>query len=158
MARINEWVGKSPTWKLIHKSTVHGFGAADFHRNCDNKGETLGIIQSTNGYLFGWWTPRAWTSSGSYASETRTIIFTLTNPAGIPMKYANSDSQYSVFDHAGYGPSLVAVRYDVADNCNNNTNSYINFPSSYSDTTGRGQATFTGARTSQCGIWKSSQL
>ena len=109
MTRVNEWIGKSPMWKLIHKSTVHGFRAADFHRNCDNKGETLGIIQSSNGYLFGWWTPRAWTSSNSWVSDSTTIIFTLTNPAGIPAKYANNNSQYSTLIMPVTGRRLVSV-------------------------------------------------
>ena len=192
---ISSWIGKSCAWNLIHRSSVDGFGAADFHRNCDNQGETLGVIQSTDGWLFGWWTPCAWTSVGDYKSESRTIIFTLTNPAGVPAKFANNGS-YSVYDHGSYGPTFgcynlsdVAhsqtrrqrrnveqyewglasvsanneqrnVYYDgsydmpfgggfdlcIADGANCNTNSYTNFPNTYIDSTGRANATFTGAR------------
>ena len=142
--RLHEWVGIRKDWKLVYKATKDGFFAKDFHKACDWKGENLGIIRSENGYLFGWWTPYSWQSSGNYVSDSKTFIFTLTNPAGLPAKYTIYLSQNTIFAHSSYGPVLgcgndilVPDSFDVNDG-------WTNFPGSYEDTTGRGQLTFTG--------------
>ena len=39
--------------KLIYRASRDGFGADEFHSKCDGKRDTLSIIQTTNGYVFG---------------------------------------------------------------------------------------------------------
>ena len=143
--RLTEWIGIMKKWKLVYKASRDGFGAKDFHKACDGKGENLGVIKSANGsYLFGWWTPLSWQSQGDWQSDTSTFIFTLTNPAGVSAKYKNKDSRYAIYNNAAYGPHLGGGSdIYVPDNSNVN-DGYTNFPHSYEDTTGRGNATFTG--------------
>jgi len=55
--KLNEFYGKSSQqWELIYKASRDGFDANTFHSRCDNKGPTITIIQSNNGYLFGGYT------------------------------------------------------------------------------------------------------
>ena len=53
---------KKGNWKLLYRGTRDGFRASDFHQKCDNKGETVVVINS-NGNLFGGYTPNSWKSS-----------------------------------------------------------------------------------------------
>ena len=50
--------------ELIYRGSYHGFKAADFHNNCDDKGTTLTIIKSEHQKIFGGFTDIPWKSSG----------------------------------------------------------------------------------------------
>jgi hypothetical protein len=74
----------------------------------------------------------------------------LTNPHDIPpTKYFINPSQSAnaVYHVISYGPTFGSG-HDMysADDSNSDNSSYTNFPSGYTDTTGKGNATFTGAR------------
>ncbi len=47
-------------WKLIYKATRDGFGSADFHSKCDSYQNSLVIIKSTKGNVFGGYTEQNW--------------------------------------------------------------------------------------------------
>jgi hypothetical protein len=107
------------------------------------------IIRSNNNYLFGGYTSVAWTSSGSYKADTNAFLFTLTNPHNIPpTKYPVQPTmtQYSIYDSSGYGPTFGGHDVHVSSNSNSNNSSYSNFSDTYTDTTGKGNNTFTGSR------------
>jgi len=54
------------TWNLIYKASQDGFEAAKFHAKCDNKPNTLILINSTNGNIFGGYTEQSWYDNGEY--------------------------------------------------------------------------------------------
>jgi len=139
-----------PRTELLYKASRDGFDVNAFHKLCDNKGPTITIVQSTNNYLFGGYTSVAWTSSGSYAVDSNAFLFTLTNPYNIPpTKYPiqSSKTQNAVYHHSTYGPTFGCDHdLHVCANSSSVNSSYTNFPSNYTDTTGRGNNTFTGNR------------
>ena len=104
--QLDEWIGEHKDWRLIYKASRDGFRASDFHRMSDGKGENLGVIKSSNGFLFGWWTPLGWKSAYDWATDASTFIFTLTNPAGIPAKYKNIQPELALNYNTGQGPIL----------------------------------------------------
>jgi hypothetical protein len=108
------------------------------------------IIQSNNNYLFGGYTSISWTSDGSYKNDTTAFIFTLTNPHNIPpTKYLiqTDKTGYAVNHSSNYAPTFGGGHDISSANASNaNNSSYANFPFSYTDTTGKGNATFTGAK------------
>jgi hypothetical protein len=150
----NRFVGAIQSWlpqkrfKLLYKASEDGFAAADFHKICDDKGPTLTIIRSKNGYLFGGYAPLSWDSTTKrYKEHTEGFIFTLTNPHNIPpTKYPLIIHSYAISCNPSYGPTFGAGHdIYVADNSQNNLSSYTKFHS-YTDTTGKGIDTFTGAQ------------
>jgi len=145
-AVIRQWFPKQ-TFTLLYKSTRDGALPAAFHQKCDNKGPTLVLIQSQQGYLFGGYTPVAWDSTSSYKASTTSFLFTLTNPNSIPpTKYAINPAQaaYAMFASASYCATFGSGHdLTVRDS---NGSIYTNFPHTYIDTTGHGQNTFIGAR------------
>ena len=57
-------------FELIYRGTKDGFKSKDFHRLCDQKGNTLGIIKTEgkdNGQIktSGWYTDIKWTRTKS---------------------------------------------------------------------------------------------
>jgi hypothetical protein len=54
--QLLKWIGskgKSKTWELIYKASQDGFDNGTFHSKCDFKGETITVIQSKTGHIFG---------------------------------------------------------------------------------------------------------
>jgi hypothetical protein len=124
-----------------------GFGIDKFHGKCDIPG-TLTIIQSKDGYLFGGFTSVSWQNNESWKEDSTAFIFTLSSPYSIPpTKYTQGEeTQYAICCM----PTLIGFGggrdISVHDNSNQNNSSYTHFPTTYIDSTGKGQNTFTGAR------------
>jgi hypothetical protein len=71
-------------WDLIYRASRDGFEASSFHSKCDDKPNTLVIIKSTNGNVFGGYTEQSWFAIG-YESDSvnkldlNSFIFSLIN-------------------------------------------------------------------------------
>ncbi len=121
-----------------------GFDSKDFHKKSDIP-NTLTIIQSDGGFLFGGYTSKSWGSGfGIFVEDYKAFIFTLSNPHSIPpTQFPVAKPQKAI--HAGayncciFGESDIYVRA----NSNINNHSYSNFPSSFVDTTNKGKLIFT---------------
>jgi hypothetical protein len=150
-AFFDSWLGGRRRMGLLYRGTRDGFGASDFHRLCDNKGATVVLVRSSEGWVFGGYTPLPWNSSGSYQNDSSgtSFLFTLKNPHGTsPQKFALKLPQYAIECIPSYSPTF-GRGWDlyISDRCNANTSSHTNFPSSYQDTGGRGKETFCGHHT-----------
>ncbi|CAF1087109.1 unnamed protein product [Didymodactylos carnosus] len=147
--KVNEFYGQSKQrWKLIYQASRDGFGVKDFHSRCDDQGETMIVIRSENGYLFGASNRVPWRSEGGWIEDESSFLFTLTNPHTIPpTKYHihPHESAYSMYHRADCGP-LFGRGHDlwVSHRSNENSKSCTRFPRSFMDTTGKGMKTFTG--------------
>jgi hypothetical protein len=132
---------KNP-WKLLYRGSRDGFKASDFHGKCDNESNTVTLIETMKGFIFGGFTPIPWDSSNTYKSDNsqKSFLFTLKNANNIsPRKFSLSDASHAIRCLSDYGP-LFGSGHDILiyDNCNANTNSYTNFGSGYVNDTGIG--------------------
>jgi hypothetical protein len=73
-------------WVLIYRASQDGFEAASFHTKCDSKPNTLIIIKSTNGNVFGGYTEQSWEHIGNYKADRNAFIFSLINLENKPLK------------------------------------------------------------------------
>jgi hypothetical protein len=142
-------VAKSTSnWKLIWRGSKDGFRSHDFHSLCDLKGATVTVIRSSNGYVFGGYTPAAWdiaNKRGSYSNAPGSFLFTLSNPHAIPpTKYPVKVPEKAIQHHTNFCQFFGDDDLVVVSDCNANCNSHSYFPVSYGDTTGKGNLTFTG--------------
>ena len=65
-SKLREWCGDYK-WKLLYRSSEHGYTAESFHDYCDNvKGPTLIVIKSSGGWIFGGYTTKSWRESSIY--------------------------------------------------------------------------------------------
>ncbi|CAF1049507.1 unnamed protein product [Adineta steineri] len=156
--KLNTFYGNAiQKWELIYKATIDGFHSKDFHRCSDNRGPTMTIIQSKNGnYLFGGYTEISWTCDNTYKKDPNAFLFTLRNPHDIqPTKFTLKSKTDNAIGHAKtVGPYFGGVVKDkehfidirIFSNANINQTSESSFPSSYIDTTGKGETLFTGEK------------
>jgi hypothetical protein len=119
---------------LLYRATRDGFTSANFHLKCNSKSNTLTIVQTTLGYVFGGYTTAIWSSSSTYKTDTNAFLFSLINKENHPYKSAvKSTGSNAIYDSASYGPTF-GNGHDlyIADNSDSNTNSISNWGHSYS--------------------------
>ena len=60
---LEEWTGYG-VCTLIYRASEHGYTAESFHQYCDDKGPTLVLIKSSEGWIFGGYTTQSWSGNG----------------------------------------------------------------------------------------------
>jgi hypothetical protein len=114
-------------FELIYRASVDGFGAEDFHRQCDGISKTLTIIKvKGNSNIFGGYTDAAWDSSNNFKEDHNAFIFSLVNkenkPVKIPIK--KNDFADAIYCSSCCGPAFGFRDIQIASDSNKNTNSY----------------------------------
>ncbi len=66
-------------WKRLYRASSDGFSAASFYSKCEGMKNTLTIIKSVNGNIFGGYTEVPWTQMGGYKSDLNAFLFSLVN-------------------------------------------------------------------------------
>jgi hypothetical protein len=136
-------------WTLLYRGSRDGFGGSDFHQKCNGKSNTLTVIETTKGFVFGGFTPVAWDSSSGYKADSsqKSFLFTVKNPRGSDgRKFVMASSANAIRCYSSFGPTF-GNNYDiyVANGCNENTSSYTNLGSAFTNDTGiDGSQVFTG--------------
>jgi hypothetical protein len=143
---------ETKTWRLLYRGSRDGFGSSNFHSKCDQQLNTVTIILTTAGYIFGGFTPIAWDSSNTYKADNtaKSFVFSLKNPRNTePKIFPLSNASSAIYCHPSDGPRF-GNDIDVADSCNENTYSSTNLGCSYTNDTGiDGNQVFTGERNFQ---------
>jgi hypothetical protein len=84
-------------WNLIYKASQNGFKSSAFHSKCDGKPNTLVIIKSKNGNIFGGYTKQSWINTDPLSdidkSDPNAFIFSLINKENRPLKMKCSSNQ-----------------------------------------------------------------
>jgi len=66
--------------ELIFNSSTDGYTASAWHSKCDNQGDTLTIVKTTNDEVFGGYTNIPWTSTdGNGKNNHASFVFDLHN-------------------------------------------------------------------------------
>jgi len=129
-------------WYLKYRGSRDGFKGQNFHSICDGITETLTVIKSTNGNIFGGFAKQAWRSQGN-VTDTNAFLYSLINKENKPFKalfqasyrdrntdgtdisdfednefYNNNNNidNTSIFCNSSYGPSFGYVKsghYDL---------------------------------------------
>jgi hypothetical protein len=133
---------------MLYRGSDDGFGGSNFHSKCDGIGNTVTVILTTTGCIFGGFTPVAWDSKGSYKpdSTNQSFLFRIKDSRNsAPRKFTLSNPSYAILCQLSYGPRFGNAAISVADCCNQNTNSYTNLDNAYVNDTGiDGTQVFTG--------------
>ncbi len=81
---IRNWINpniKILEFKLLFKMSKDGYNCSDFHRCCDNEGETLLLFETDKNYKFGAYTPLNWVTPASGEvndpNDNKTFLFSL---------------------------------------------------------------------------------
>jgi hypothetical protein len=142
---------RTKQWTLLYRGTHDGFKSSAFHRKCDNQPNTITIILTTKGFIFGGFTPVAWESpkSGQYKPDStqKSFVFSLKNARNSEArKFSISNSPQAIDCNSSYGP-IFGSGHDInlASGCNGNNSCWTNLGGSYMNDTGiDGKQVFTG--------------
>ena len=63
---LREWLGNDYDMKLIYRASEHNYTANSFHKYCDDKGPTLIVVKSSEGWIFGGYTTQSWSGKCIY--------------------------------------------------------------------------------------------
>jgi hypothetical protein len=137
-------------FRLLYRGSRDGFEAAAFHSRCKGHPNTITVVFTTNGCIFGGYTPLTWSSQGAYPSDPTlgSFIFTIKNPHNLPAQlFRQKQGAQAIGDHGSYGPTFgYGCDFHVCDKCQNSNNSYSNLGITYANETGiEGKQVLTGA-------------
>jgi hypothetical protein len=143
-----------PSFPLLWRGSVDGFGARDFHSRCDGKWPTLTVIRDTGGNVFGGFTDIAWASPKSREFRgspiSRSFFFTVKNPhnlAGRIFSLKKGKDESVIRVSSRLGPSFGDDDLVICDGCDVNACHCDGFGSTYTNDSGlNGQLLFTGAK------------
>jgi hypothetical protein len=136
-------------WTLLYRGTEDGFGSSDFHRKCDSHSNTITIILTTKGFIFGGFTPVVWDSSNAYKPDSTqtSFLFSLKNPhTSEAKKFPMKSSSNAIYCSSLCGPTFGSrCDMSVQDRCNESTDNYTALGGAYVNDTGiDGKQIFTG--------------
>jgi hypothetical protein len=128
------------SWALLYRGSRDGFAASNFHGKCDGRANTVTVIESTGGDVFGGFTPLAWDSSGKYKADNsgKSFLFTVKNPRGTEFRrFGLRNSAYAIYGHSSLGPVFGSHGdVTVCDGGNAKANSYTRHGGVYLNDTG----------------------
>ena len=109
------------------------------------------IVRSTTGHTFGGYASAPWTHPLGYTNVGGCFLFLVENPHNdAPTCFDCTGTAKAMYCNSSYGPCFGGGHdfciFEGGDALFDAAQSSTNFPSSYADTLGRGNATFTGAR------------
>jgi len=99
-------------WELKYRASRDGFKETDFHAKCDGVPNTLTVIKSTHGNIFGGFTEKPWTSDDCVVSDPKAYIFSLVNQENKPFKSVCSN-RGAIRCHSRYGPTFVDQNFTI---------------------------------------------
>jgi len=106
-----EEVNKASKPELLYRASRDGWAKSAFHSKCDNKGATLTIAKTSEGYVFGGYIDVPWTSqnNGDWKSSEEAFLFSLRCHAGLAptkLKLKPDRNKYAVYHRSDYGPTF----------------------------------------------------
>ena len=122
--------------ELLYRGSRDGFGSADFHSKCDNRPNTVSIIKTTKGYIFGGYTQVGWSNGGNegcYSNDSRAFLFSLVNRFKKPFISEVVNPCYALVCNSNFGPVFGNNPNDIciSNYSNTTTKSYSNGLSSF---------------------------
>ena len=117
----------------MYQGSRDGFQASNFHFHCDTKPNTLTIVNSTSGNIFGGFTTAEWNPNHPCQYDSKAFIFSLVNMENRTLLFEQtSNDECSICSFKIYGPIFGSGNdIIISDSSNTNTNSCSNLGKTY---------------------------
>ena len=82
--QIERWLledGVFGDLELLYRGSLDGWKASYFHSKCDNKGATITVIRSNDGFILGGVSNKPWKSSCGGCESDKAFLFSLKSPS-----------------------------------------------------------------------------
>lgn len=122
-------------WGLCYRGSRDGFSAKEFHEKCDEIQDTMTIVKTTSGRIFGGYSRAAWSSTEGYVFEKDAFVFSLSNKLNKPMVFTQiAGDQRSIHCDPNFGPCFGAgPDFRISDACDSNEDSLSLLGSSFTN-------------------------
>ncbi len=92
---------------MKYRASRDGWQPENFHDKCDGIPNTLTIIKSTKGNIFGGFTEQAWNSYDEFVADPNAFIFSLINKEYKPFKAkCTGNCRRAIYSHRSSGPTF----------------------------------------------------
>jgi hypothetical protein len=119
-------------WKLIYRATRDGFGASDFHSKCAKYQNSLVIIKSTSGNVFGGYTQQSWSGKFEYKADQNAFLFSFINELNKKVIIKCTDPFSAINATSKFGPTFGRGHdLHICSNSNIRNSSYSDLRHSY---------------------------
>lgn len=119
---------------LLYRASEHGYEVAKFHEKCDKIPNTLTVIKSANGFIFGGFTSNTWDGPDAHKRDDKAFIFSLKNKENKAEKMIvnPTSAHFAIVSNPSLGPTFGQYRrnFCIKDCSNQNVASYSDFSSS----------------------------
>ena len=126
--QIERWLsedGVSGYLELVYWGSRDGWKASYFHAKCDDKGATITVIRSSDGFIFGGFADKPWISSDEYCKSDKAFLLSLkstSNEVGMAkIRIKQNMCSNTMFHSSSYGPILGGV-YEICIYSDSNNN------------------------------------
>ena len=138
-SQIESWLsedGVSEDLELLYRGSRDGWKTSDFHAKCDNKGATITVIRSSDGFIFGGFADKSWTSANKYCDSDKSFLFSLKSPSNevgtAKMRIKQNTYSNAICHGPSYGPTFGGGHdLYIASDANKNNTSITNFGHTY---------------------------
>jgi hypothetical protein len=136
--------------QLLFRGSRDNFQPGHFHGRCDGHRNTMTLIRSKNGCIFGGYTPVAWGSRNASVPDPslKSFVFTIRNPHNIPARiFKQKEAANAIHDYSGHGPGFgSACDFLLYGDWQSSSTNYSNLGIAYVNDTGiAGNEVLTGA-------------
>lgn len=110
--------GKQPRLNLLYRASRDGYQAASFHSKCDDRANTITVIETTRGCIFGGFTRACWTSAkAQYRRDPDAFLFSLVSSSHRPFvcKIKKDREANAIYCDAFYGPTFGSSDIVISD-------------------------------------------
>ena len=108
----NNFVNKKLVMKLLYSATRDGDSSSLFHQKCDNVSNTITLVKTESGYIFGGYTSETW-DNYKYKKDDKAFCFSI----DLRKKYNNKKTNQSIYCSSGYGPCFGDALFWIYDSC-----------------------------------------
>ena len=128
--------GVSVDLDLLYRGSRDGWKASDFHDKCDHKGSSITVIRSSDGFIFGGFSDKPWTSNWGYCDSDKAFLFSLTSPSNKygpkKMSIKHGECSFAMRHDPSFGP-IFGGGHDlcICSDANNNSCSCSNLGRTY---------------------------
>ena len=123
----------------MYRATTHGFGAADFHAQCDGRARLLVLVRAQEGgWLFGGFTAVGFSSSSDpeekdawiWIADPSAFLFSLTNSLGRPEKLESKGTGEDLLYYSS-GSAVFGDDLAICGNADTVAGSFTNTGNAY---------------------------
>lgn len=112
--KLKKIIGRKCNLKLLYQMSKDGSSCSVFHDKVDNKGPTITLFETEDGYKFGGYTSQSFDQSEYWIKDSDSFLFNFINLNKFPIKNKSSDAIY-LGNKNEYGPEFYDILVNSSD-------------------------------------------